>query len=122
MLHCHVPPILKFNSALLHAGFQVSMTHCRDNAVKTNAPPSVVWDVMREWVKLNPVGEKHRDVTKTSGKMLAIETVTPNIRFDLHADANPPSRQVKLVRYEEHRGMNWGPQQRAKKRKVEDAE
>ena len=41
---------LKFRSALLHAGYRVSITHTSAEAVKTDAPPSVVWDIMRAWV------------------------------------------------------------------------
>jgi hypothetical protein len=33
------------------AGYRVSSTHATPLAVKTDAPPEVIWDVMRAWVK-----------------------------------------------------------------------
>lgn len=38
-------------SALLHAGFRVSLSHACKNAVKTDAPASALWDIMRCWVR-----------------------------------------------------------------------
>lgn len=38
-------------SALLHAGFRVSLSHACRNAVKTDAPLAVLWDIMRCWVR-----------------------------------------------------------------------
>ena len=38
-------------SALLHAGFRVSLCHACKNAVKTDAPASALWDIMRCWVR-----------------------------------------------------------------------
>ena len=34
---------LTFSSALLHAGYRVSMSHAQPNSVKTNAPNNVIW-------------------------------------------------------------------------------
>ena len=38
------------SSALLNEGFRVSTSHTNPLAVKTDAPHSVIWDIMREWV------------------------------------------------------------------------
>uniref|UniRef100_A0A8K9X3C0 tRNA (guanine(26)-N(2))-dimethyltransferase n=1 Tax=Oncorhynchus mykiss TaxID=8022 RepID=A0A8K9X3C0_ONCMY len=46
-VHCSTPPLLQFRSALLHAGHRVSLSHACKNALKTDAPPRVLWDVMR---------------------------------------------------------------------------
>lgn len=37
-------------SALLHAGYKVSLSHACKNAIKTNSPPATIWDIMRCWV------------------------------------------------------------------------
>lgn len=42
-----------FRSALVNAGFRVSGSHACPLAVKTDAPPHVVWDILRCWVKKN---------------------------------------------------------------------
>lgn len=68
-LHCVTPGMLSFRwlvfyqfvllyfifaivsrSALLDLGYDVSFSHCQKQAVKTNAPPHVLWDIMRCWV------------------------------------------------------------------------
>ncbi len=50
IIHSNCPPLLKFRSALLHAGYRVSITHTSAEAVKTDAPSEVIWDIMRAWV------------------------------------------------------------------------
>lgn len=39
-------------SALLHAGYQVSLSHACKNTIKTDAPATVIWDIMRCWVRV----------------------------------------------------------------------
>lgn len=41
------PPMVKVRSAILNAGYQVSMAHCMPNSIKTNAPVQVLYDIMR---------------------------------------------------------------------------
>jgi tRNA (guanine26-N2/guanine27-N2)-dimethyltransferase len=53
-LSCQTPPINIFKSALINAGYRVSGYHKDAEAVKTDAPSSVVWDVMRAWCKDHP--------------------------------------------------------------------
>uniref|UniRef100_A0A8C2SJM2 tRNA (guanine(26)-N(2))-dimethyltransferase n=1 Tax=Capra hircus TaxID=9925 RepID=A0A8C2SJM2_CAPHI len=50
-IHCNTPSLLQLRSALLHAGFRVSLSHACKNAVKTDAPSSALWDIMRCWVR-----------------------------------------------------------------------
>ncbi|TNM85373.1 hypothetical protein fugu_007644 [Takifugu bimaculatus] len=49
-IRCNTPPMLQFRSALLHAGYKVSLSHACKNAIKTDAPPATIWDIMRCWV------------------------------------------------------------------------
>ena len=37
-------------SAIMDRGYKVSLSHANANAVKTDAPHNVVWDIMRNWV------------------------------------------------------------------------
>ncbi len=39
-------------SAILDQGYRVSISHTSANAVKTDAPHHVVWDIMRCWVSV----------------------------------------------------------------------
>ena len=41
-------------SALVNAGYRVSGYHKDPQAVKTDAPPAVVWDVLRAWARQHP--------------------------------------------------------------------
>jgi len=51
----------KFRNALLNGGYQVSASHTEPEAIKTNAPSSVIWDILRctyldpppRWVVVN---------------------------------------------------------------------
>lgn len=104
---------LKFRSALLHAGYKVSITHTSAEAVKTDAPPSVVWDIMRAWAKLNPVNEKRLSKTSPATAILKKES-SIEVCFDIRSDANPKSRVLKLLRFQENPEANWGPKAKAK--------
>jgi tRNA (guanine26-N2/guanine27-N2)-dimethyltransferase len=53
-LHCITPGVIPLRSAILNAGYQVSSTHCNVHALKTDAPPEVMWDIMRGWVFKSP--------------------------------------------------------------------
>jgi tRNA (guanine26-N2/guanine27-N2)-dimethyltransferase len=37
-------------SAVLHAGYQCSISHTSARALKTDAPMNVIWDIIRCWV------------------------------------------------------------------------
>ena len=49
-LRSSCPPKVKVVSALLHAGYQCSLSHAMPGSIKTNAPSEVMWDIMRKWV------------------------------------------------------------------------
>lgn len=47
ILKLSVPALVKFRSAILHAGYRVSLSHCHTNSIKTDAPMSVIWDLFQ---------------------------------------------------------------------------
>jgi tRNA (guanine26-N2/guanine27-N2)-dimethyltransferase len=53
-LRVQCPPLLSVMSALMRQGYRVSRSHTDANAIKTDAPSGVVWDVMRSWAEENP--------------------------------------------------------------------
>ncbi|XP_051239722.1 tRNA (guanine(26)-N(2))-dimethyltransferase isoform X3 [Dicentrarchus labrax] len=112
-IHCNTPPLLQFRSALLHAGHRVSLAHACKNAIKTDAPPAVLWDIMRCWEKANPVKREKLSETSPSFKILASE---PSLEacFTVREDANPQSRKRHLTRFQENPQAFWGPKARAK--------
>lgn len=112
-VHCNTPALLPFWSALLHAGHRVSLTHACKNAVKTDAPPAVLWDIMRCWEKAHPVKREKLSETSPAFRILSVE---PSLQacFDVRDDANPQSRRKHLMRFQENPQANWGPKARAK--------
>lgn len=44
------PPLDTVWSALKNAGYNVSSTHCCAGAFKTDAPTTIIWDMMKAWV------------------------------------------------------------------------
>ncbi|KAM6288857.1 LOW QUALITY PROTEIN: tRNA (guanine(26)-N(2))-dimethyltransferase, partial [Aegotheles albertisi] len=88
-------------SALLHAGYRVSLSHACKNALKTDAPPAVLWDIMRCWVKIHPVKRERLAETTPAARILAVEP-TLQASFALREDANPSSRKRGLKRFPEN--------------------
>jgi tRNA (guanine26-N2/guanine27-N2)-dimethyltransferase len=58
VIHCVTPDENALKGALRHAGYRVTRSHAKPGAIKTDAPWSVIWHVMREWVaQKSPVKE-----------------------------------------------------------------
>uniref|UniRef100_W8B9H9 tRNA (guanine(26)-N(2))-dimethyltransferase n=1 Tax=Ceratitis capitata TaxID=7213 RepID=W8B9H9_CERCA len=106
-------PVLKFRSALLHAGYRVSFSHASKNSIKTDAPTSVIWDILRCWAKRHPVKE-NRMLDGTPVKTILQRPPTKDYVFDdIHPEANPYSRRNALTRFQENPTAHWGPGTRA---------
>ncbi|XP_031732878.1 tRNA (guanine(26)-N(2))-dimethyltransferase [Anarrhichthys ocellatus] len=112
-IHCNTPPLLQFRSALLHAGHRVSLSHACKNGIKTDAPPAVIWDIMRCWEKTNPVKREKLSETSPAFKILSTEPGSEAC-FTVREDANPQSRKRHLTRFQENPQAFWGPKARAK--------
>ncbi|XP_070683680.1 tRNA (guanine(26)-N(2))-dimethyltransferase [Pempheris klunzingeri] len=112
-IHCNTPPLLQFRSALLNAGHRVSLSHACKNAIKTDAPPATIWDVMRCWEKANPVKREKLSETSPALKILSTEP-SLDACFTVREDANPQSRKRHLTRFQENPVAFWGPKARAK--------
>ncbi|KAI8138257.1 N2,N2-dimethylguanosine tRNA methyltransferase [Fennellomyces sp. T-0311] len=119
-LHCTSIPMVDLFSAILNAGYKVSVSHCGPATIKTDAPSEIVWDVMRAYVKKKPVVMSNIAENSPARAILAKE---PSIKVDFtrHPDAKSESKTIKLVRYQQNPTPNWGPKARAgKKRKQDD--
>jgi tRNA (guanine26-N2/guanine27-N2)-dimethyltransferase len=51
ILHCSAPPLAPLRGALRHAGFRVTMSHCKPGSIKTDASWKDIWHIMLEWVR-----------------------------------------------------------------------
>ncbi|XP_067416599.1 tRNA (guanine(26)-N(2))-dimethyltransferase isoform X2 [Emydura macquarii macquarii] len=112
-IHCNTPSLLQFRSALLHAGHRVSLSHACKNAIKTDAPPSVLWDIMRCWERIHPVKRERLTDTSPAFHILSVEP-TLQACFAIREDANPRSRKQGLKRFQENPEAYWGPKARAR--------
>lgn len=125
-------------SALLNAGYKVSRSHALSGSIKTNAPRSFVFDMIRETVKTNPVRLDKVSETSPTRPLLAkamtwvLRLYSANnshtIDFTPHPDAKRFDNKAaqKVVLYQENPLPNWGPGSRAKdaktKRKIDGDE
>jgi len=96
-----------FSSALVGAGYRVSSSHCAPSSVKTDAPQSVVWDVIRTCVQTHPVSEKRLQDSVAARTILSKQSTT-EIIFDNEYNTVPKSLQG-LVRYQQNPAPYWGP-------------
>lgn len=101
--------IIKLRSALLYAGYKVSFSHACKTSIKTNAPAGVLWDILRNWAKVNPIHPKHFEKNPIIKTMLSKEADASYNLEDIHPDANPSSRQSKVARFPINPMPNWGP-------------
>jgi len=51
VVHCSAPPLAALRGALRHAGFKVTMSHCKPGSIKTDASWKDIWHIMLEWVR-----------------------------------------------------------------------
>ncbi|BGP20352.1 hypothetical protein JCM10213_001594 [Rhodosporidiobolus nylandii] len=103
------PPIHTFGSALLNAGYTISRSHTIPGSIKTDAPRTFVHDVVREWIKTNPVAMKNVKDGSPAKKLLAKEQ-THTVSLAPHPRvAEALLDNVKLVRYQHNPQANWGP-------------
>lgn len=109
-LHCNSPRMVDIQAALVNAGYRVSQQHKEPQAVKTDAPDDVVWDVMRCWVKKHPVGDKRKTASTSPGQVILSR------ESKLEADFTVPSglwQKKTATRYQQNPEPNWGPKARA---------
>ncbi|KAL5004264.1 hypothetical protein ScPMuIL_017720 [Solemya velum] len=114
VVHCTPPGLIAVRSALLNAGYRVSLSHAAKNSQKTDAPTEFIWDIMRAWVKKHPVRED-RLAVGTPAKAILEKTSTSEVSFEEHPQANPHSRKEGMLRWQHNPEKDWGPKPRAKK-------
>jgi tRNA (guanine26-N2/guanine27-N2)-dimethyltransferase len=107
-VHCTPPKAATFRSALINAGYRVSGSHANPLAVKTDAPPSVIWDILRCWIKDHPI--KPVDPNSYAGKLLAKE---PQLQanFAKAKGSVSAAQQQGVTRFAQNPAF-WGPKAR----------
>lgn len=111
IVHSSTIPIQTFHSALINGGYRVSCTHKEPTAIKTNAPDSVVWDIVRCWCKINPpLGSGKRK--KETAAAIAILAKEPKFIADFTI-AEVLIDRAKALRHPPNPEDCWGPKKRA---------
>lgn len=100
---CTSPNMQVMRSALINAGYKVSQSHTEPLALKTDAPQSFLWDIMRAWVKEHPVKPGGRPSTGT--RILARESGPVAVDFKYARGSDTPN----VPRFLPNPEQNWGP-------------
>lgn len=126
-LHCATPPLLQVKAALVNAGYRVSGYHKEPQAIKTDAPNQVIWDILRVWYKHHPPKKHTPAIDTAASKILGVEAVT-KVDFDTKCleDQKQRNRGGGIARFPLNPEKNWGPKPKAsgrtgKKRQAAEA-
>jgi len=142
VLHCRTPGDKAVRGALRRLGYRVTRSHCKPGSIKTDAPWSVIWQVMREWVRQEaPVKEDQFKPGMPGYNLLKLgpdppeatglpggpadtgsRVADPNapaaleVVFDEELGRESSAPKGKLVRYQTNPREHWGPMSKAKGR------
>ncbi|WBW71627.1 tRNA (guanine-N2-)-methyltransferase Trm1 [Schizosaccharomyces osmophilus] len=121
VLRAQSPPQSTFVSALLNAGYRASGSHAKSNAIKTDAPWSYIWDIMRAWVAEHPVNSSNIK-PNSAGSMILKKECSSQVDFTLQPGAEFSSKKGGYTRYQMNPTENWGPKAKAGKRKIAETD
>lgn len=51
VLHCISPSDAQLRGALKHCGYRTTRSHTKAGSIRTDAPWTMIWEIMREWVR-----------------------------------------------------------------------
>ena len=111
---CTSPNMQVVRSALINAGYKVSQSHTEALALKTDAPQSFLWDIMRAWVKEHPIKPGGRPSAGT--RILQRDSGPVAVNFKFARGSDTPNVPRFLPNPEE----NWGPKAIPGKRQRKD--
>lgn len=138
VMHCNTPQEAALRGALRYLGYRATRSHAKPGSIKTDAPWTTIWEIMREWVhqkspvkegKLRPGTAGHTimgldrepgDESKPAATEAEESTTekrdapTSKLEIVFDEDLGRETDTRKLVRYQINPRENWGPMQRAK--------
>ncbi len=134
ILKVTTPPSASVRAAILGLGYEVSQSHTDPLAVKTNAPPKIVWDILRKWVEktrkksvgqaveIKNVQASNDSLMDAGARILSVPSeLTIDVDFSVKKDKfiRKSSTVPSVPRFPQNPVPNWGPKARAGKRKRE---
>jgi tRNA (guanine26-N2/guanine27-N2)-dimethyltransferase len=110
-LHCSSPPLKQFMAGIANAGYEVSGYHKAPDAIKTNAPSNVVWDVLRAWILKNPTKKSPPEDSPAA----KIFSKPPSIILEEVDFTIPKSFKTNndVSRFPLNPEKHWGPKRKA---------
>lgn len=115
VLRISAPPEAAIKGALRRAGYWVTRTHAKPNSIKTDAPWSFLWQVMRAWAKQKCPPKEGAVKEGMPGWRISQQVDedgdTSKIIFDQHLGKDRAEK--RLVRYQLNPRPNWGPMNKA---------
>lgn len=118
-IHCECPTLLSVFSALRNGGYRAVGSHANQTAIKTDAPNSVMWDIMRGHVKKYPVSAKRLKGTSPCAIILSKE---PTFIADFTTHPKAVRAHAAGTRFPMNPEKFWGPKSRAKSTKTKKNE
>jgi len=123
-LKCSSPPRKIIEAAIINAGFRVSRYHKEPQAIKTDAPNHILWDIMRAWCKENPTSNKRNKKENTQNILTksreSILAVLPSIDVDFTIPEElKKGYRKKVRRFPMNPQANWGPKPKASRRNLQ---
>lgn len=107
-VHCTPPKAENMRSAIINAGYRVSGSHANPLALKTDAPPQVVWDILRCWIKMHPVKDP---VPNSYAAAILNKEIQTQADFKRAPGAVPNSSKQGVARFVQNPAY-WGPKAR----------
>ncbi|KAF3401992.1 hypothetical protein F1880_009723 [Penicillium rolfsii] len=92
VLHCSTVGLDEFRGALRSVGYRSTRSHAKPNSIRTDAPWSVVWEIMREWVRQHSPVKEASLKPGTAGAAIMAKS-RDNLRKD--SSENPWLSQLK---------------------------
>lgn len=110
ILKMKVPRSKDVMSALVNAGYKVSLTHTNQNGLKTDAPSTVVWDIFCQIAEQQHSAENI--TTKLSETLMARIMNRQRKRtydFAFNSAIQSESQKLSLLRFQMNPARDWGP-------------
>ncbi|XP_053990667.1 tRNA (guanine(26)-N(2))-dimethyltransferase-like isoform X2 [Hylaeus volcanicus] len=93
-----------FKSTIRHLGYNVSHFHRCPQSIKTNAPNTVIFDIIRQWALDYPPKKKDHSFLKK-------KITTEDVKLKLSSSSTEP---IRVPRWLPNPESHWGPKKRAK--------
>ncbi|KAH9871585.1 hypothetical protein J1614_005840, partial [Plenodomus biglobosus] len=81
IIHVSAPPVAALRGALRHAGFRVTMSHCKPGSIKTDASWTDIWHIMLEWARQRAPLKKALNINTAGHAILSKASATGHTRI-----------------------------------------